>query len=184
MAQEIITGKVLGLQEVMKNIQAAFPKDPNQQRKLIQQGMRASLKNTVLAGVKKRALALGGSGALSESMGLRAIRKARLKTSRAVAGVQIVSVRNNMKAVALYANHYYAAKGKAVPMRLIASGIRHAHLVEFGHETRGGGFVAARSFLWPSVQEGRAAYMRGVGTHINRKMESAIKRRGKNRGFR
>ena len=168
------SAKVMGLKDAVAAMGAAFPKDPEKQRRLLNASMRAGAKPTMLADAKLRAASFDGSGALSESLGIRAISKARALRSGKVAGIYITPVRQNLKAIAKYLSFYRRNSG-----RQVIDGIRHGHLVEFGHATRGGGHVAARPFLWPAAQSQSGAYKTSFAASLRKKTEAAVKRRAK-----
>lgn len=155
----------------MKAMLAAFPKDERRQRGILNASMRSASKDTILADAKQRALRGDGSGALSESLGIRATSKRKLKMRMAVAGVEIVPVRTNMKAMALYIQHYYTAQGRTAPAKMLTSGIRHGHLVEFGSVNN-----PAYPFLWPAAQAGQSAYTNRFAADLTKKTEAAVKR--------
>lgn len=166
--------KVEGLDKVMENLVNAFPREPEEQRKVLNSGMRKSSTQTIVREAKARAAALGGSGALAEAIGVRAKSKRRVMTSRAVAGVEITPIRHNAKAIAMYANYYYIRQGKPVPTRVILSGIRHGHLVEFGTVR-----TAAKPFLWQAATSQLSPFMRRLAEDMERTIRSRLKRRAK-----
>jgi len=167
--------KITGLKEAMKAMQAAFPKNPKQQRGLLNSAMRAAAKGTMLSTAKSLALRGDGSGALSESLGIRVQSRAKMRTKALVAaGIELVPIRDNAKAMALYINHYYTARGKTTPAKVVASGIRHGHLVEFGTVK-----TSARPFLWPAAQAGSAGYITKFSAVLKKKTEAAVRRRAK-----
>ena len=139
--------KIKGLKGVLKAMDAAFPKDPKQKQRLLAATMKTAAKPTMLAAAKQRAKRGDTSGALSESLGLRSQSRAKIKTRRIQGGVEMVPVRDNPRAIAMYIAHYYTSRGKVLPTSVIASGIRHGHLVEFGFKHTSGREVSARPFL-------------------------------------
>jgi hypothetical protein len=168
------SAQVQGLEQAMKAMLAAFPKDERRQRGILNASMRSASKDTILADAKQRALRGDGSGALSESLGIRATSKRKLKTRMAVAGVEIVPVRTNMKAMALYIQHYYTAQGRTAPAKMLTSGIRHGHLLEFGSVNN-----PAYPFLWPAAQSEYSAYTNRFAADLTKKTEAAVKREAK-----
>ena len=124
--------RIVGLKDAMKAMAAAFPKDPKKQKRLLVGAMRMAASKTILLSAKRRALSSDGSGALSESLGIRTQSAGKMRSKRAAAGIEIVPVRSNLKAMALYISHYYTQRGKTVSAKVITSGIRQGPLVEFG----------------------------------------------------
>lgn len=169
-----VDAKVEGLEEAMKAMLAAFPSDERRQRGILNSSMRSAAKGTILADAKRRADSGDSSGALAESLGIRSTSKKKLKTRRVVAGVEVVPVRSNMKAMAMYIQHYYTARGRTAPANMLTSGIRHGHLVEFGSVNN-----TARPFLWPAAQSGRNAYIGRFSADLTKKTEAAVKREAK-----
>lgn len=53
---------------------------------------------------------------------------------------------------------------------------KYAHLVEFGHVSRGGGFVAPRPFIRPGVIEGSPAAAVIISSSVNEKLLAARER--------
>jgi hypothetical protein len=166
--------KIDGLEDAMKAMLAAFPTDERRQRGILNASLRTAATNTILADAKQRAKTGDGSGALSEALGIRATSKKKLKTRRVVAGVEVVPVRSNMKAMALYIQHYYTAKGKTAPAKMFASGVRHGHLVEFGSVNN-----SARPFLYPAAQSQMSAYTGRFAADLTKKTEAAVRREAK-----
>ena len=163
--------KLDGLKEAVRALGEAFPKDPKRQAKLLNQSMSQAAKNTIVPEAKINALAGDGSGALSESIGIRTQSRGKVRAKGAAAGVSVLPVRQNKKAMAMYIEHYYTRKGRAFPAKMFASGIRHGHLVEFG--TRHSG---AKPFLWPAAQSKFNSYMSRFTSDLRVKIERAVKR--------
>lgn len=168
------TARIVGLEDAMKAMQAAFPKNPEKQRRLLNSAMKSAAKPTVLKRAKNLALSGDGSGALSESLSVRNQSKAKVRAKGSAAGVEVVPVRGNRKAIALYINHYYTKKGKTAPARIVTSGIRHGHLVEFGSLHN-----SARPFLWPAGQSRSGAYTDKFSALLKKKTEAAVRRKAK-----
>ncbi len=168
--------KIEGLEDAMAAMQAAFPKDPRKQRSLLNQGLSGAARVTIIPAAKSFANQGDGSGALAESIRPRARSAANALLSGAVASVAIAPVRYSPKALALYMRHYYP---NGAPSGRIVDGIRHGHLVEFGHATKGGGFVAARPFLWPAVRFAGSAFNDKFAGILKRKVELAVRRRAR-----
>jgi hypothetical protein len=171
-----VSVKVEGLEEAMQAMLAAFPVDERKQRGILNASMRAAATGTILADAKQRASAGDASGALSESLGIRATSKKKLKMRNVVAGVEIVPIRTNMKAMALYIQHYYTSRGKIAPAKMFTSGIRHGHLIEFGTA-----HSAADPFLYPAAQAAGGAYVNRFAADLSKKTEAAVKREAKKR---
>ena len=138
--------QIVGLKEAMKSLQAAFPDNVKVQSQIINGAMGGSARKSFLPVAKQLAMRGDGSGALSESLGVRAQKASRRKGK--AGGMEVVPVRSNRKALAKYINFYYTARGKTPPANILTSGIRHGHLVEFGVPRKG---IAANPFLWPAT---------------------------------
>ena len=175
-----VTAKIHGLEDAMKAMRESFPSDRAKQRSILNTAMRKSAVETIVAEVKHRAKINhpGSSGALSESIGVRAKSLRRIKTSRSVAGVEIGSIRYNDKAMAMYVNHYYIRKGKAPPKGIFLSGIRHAHLVEFGtYRTN------PKSFLWDGAKPQLSPFMARLAADMKRTIERRVNRMSRRKDF-
>lgn len=168
--------KIKGLEDAMAAMQAAFPNNPKQARKLLNQGMSASAKATIVPSAKRRALRGDGSGALSEAIGVRSQSMRKSLSKGRAAGVEVVPVRSNRKAMAIYINHYYAKEGKAAPSGIAIDGIRHGHLVEFGTK-----HSSAKPFLWPALQSRTKAFTDRFAGFLRKKTEAAVRRRARKR---
>ena len=168
--------RIVGLKDAMAAMAAAFPKDPKKQRGILGGAMRMAASKTILPSAKRRALSSDGSGALSESLGIRTQSSRKTGSKGIAAGIEIVPVRSNRKAIALYINHYYAQRGKAAPANIVTSGIRHGHLVEFGTRHH-----AAKPYLWPAAQSQTKSYIRRFARDLSKKIESAVRLRAKKR---
>lgn len=166
-----LDSKVKGLDEAIKAMQAAFPNDPKKQRALVNGALRTSARKNILPTAKQRAMAGDGSGALSAALAVRAQSAKKLRSKGTPVGVEVVPVRNNVKAIAMYVQHYYTARGRIAPAGILSSGIRHGHLVEFGSVNNN-----ARPFLWPAAQSGKAAYIQNVGAELKKSIERAVQR--------
>ena len=168
--------RVEGLDAALKAMQAAFPRDAKKQKQILNSSMRASANKAILPAAKRNALQGDGSGALSEALGIRNTKARKLRQSGVPAGVEIVPVRANMKAMALYIAHYYTAQGRTPPAGILSSGIRHGHLVEFGSVNN-----SAQPFLWPAASSGHGAYVRGFAAEMQKKTEAAVRREARKR---
>lgn len=165
------TARIEGLEAAMKAMGAAFPKNPEQQRRILNQSISFAARKSIIPRAKQLALKGDGSGALSESIAPRAVSRARALRRGKTASVQVTPVRGNRKAIAMYIAHYRRNSAAQV-----VSGIRHGHLVEFGHRTRSGGFVSAKPFLWPAAVAGMSGYRKNFAASIKRKTELAVRR--------
>ena len=163
--------KLDGLEDAIKAMAAAFPADPNKQRKLVNGAMINSAKKNILPTAKQRAKVGDGSGALSESLAVRVQPRKKTNTKGVAAGVEIVPLRSNRKAMAMYINHYYTQKGLTAPAKMMVSGIRHGHLVEFGSVNN-----TATPFLWPAATSGKASYINDFGVELRKSVDKAVDR--------
>jgi hypothetical protein len=175
---------IVGLKDSLRALRAAFPEDQKERRRILNRSIGASARKNLLPIAKQMALTGDGSGALSESLGVRAMsRRWNLKHGRAragdkrmrEAGMVIVPVRSNRKALAMYIRHYYTNKGKTPPASIIVSGIRHGHLIEFGSVHN-----SAKPFLWPATV-GVPSYTQQFARDIKKYIAQAVKRAAKKR---
>ena len=173
MAKNQVTVKMEGVQDVIKAINELYPKNETARRSLLHSGMAGSMRKNMLPTAKQLAAVANRSGALSESLKVRAIAKGRLRfmPARADAGVEMVPVRHNHKAVAKYAMYYYVQKGKAPPDRIFASGIRHGHLVEYGSVNND-----PAPYLYPAATGGRPGFERDFSTILWKKTKARVQR--------
>ena len=167
---------IRGLNEALKAIQAAFPDNVKIQSQLINGAMGAAARKTFLQTAKQLAKTTGGSGALSESLAVRA-QKAKNRKGKA-GGMQVVPVRSSAKAMALYIAHYYTSQGKTPPASILTHGITHGHLKEFGHVTKSGQHIPPNSFLWASTIRMRE-YATLFAKGMKKRIESRVKREAK-----
>jgi hypothetical protein len=173
-----MSARVQGLDSAMEAMAAAFPADAKVQRQILTGAMRRSAAQTILKDAKQRALESDGSGALSEALGIRNRSRRAIKTARTVAGVEITPIRSNLKAMAMYINHYYTARGRTPKSGMLLSGIRHGHLVEFGSVNN-----TPRPFLWPAAQSSMAPYMQRLAAEMRHQIDQRVRRAAsKNRG--
>jgi hypothetical protein len=163
--------RVVGLEDAMKAMTDAFPNNPREQRGILNSAMRRSAAQTILLEAKQRALQGDGSGALSESLGIRNKSLRKIKTSRSVAGVEIAPIRTNRRAMAMYIDHYYSRAGRVAPAFMVLSGIRHGHLIEFGTV-----YSAARPFLWPAAEGQLSPYMQRVAAEMRKQIDNRLRR--------
>jgi len=171
--------KIEGLDEAMKALRAAFPKDMEAQRRVLNATMRGAATKTIVKMAKVLAYDGDSSGALSESIGIRNQPKRALKTARKAGGVYIAPIRHNAKAIAKYIQYYYNRHGNSAPASVVASGIRHGHLVEFGVPSRG---IPANSFLGAAADSQLSPYEDLFAMSLKQKVENAVRREAKKRG--
>jgi hypothetical protein len=169
-----MSARMEGLDEAMEAMQAAFPSDHDEQRKIVTGTIRRSAAKTILAEAKQRALAGDGSGALSESLGIRNLSRRRVQAARIAGGVEIAPIRRNLKAIALYIAYYYTALGRTPKTDIIESGIRHGHLVEFGTARS-----AASPFLWPAAKSGLSPYMQRMAEEMRQEIRRRVARKSR-----
>ena len=131
---------------------------------------------SILPIAKSLALTGDSSGALSESIGVRFQPLRNLRAKGVTAGVQVVPIRHNVRAIAMYIQHYYTNRGKTASINVVASGIRHGHLVEFGTVR-----TAAKPFLWPAAQSGISGFTNKFSKILEKRTEAAVKRRARRR---
>jgi len=172
-----VDARISGLKDVERALEAAFPRDPRKQRSVLTSGMRRGAR-TMLVDAKLRALRGDSSGALSESLAIRSVSNRAQRqikdAGQVTAALQIASVRGMKRAIAKY-NAFYNKNVKS---------IRHAHLVEFGHGTRGDTRVGPRPFLWPAVQANSSLYVNLLSQNIRKAIDLAVKRAAKKRAKR
>ena len=160
-------------------MRAAFPANPEQQRRILNQSISGAARKTIVRAAKSLAHRGDGSGALAESIAPRALSRSTALSRGAVSSIVVTPVRSNKKAIGMYIAHYYTSRGRVPPASILTSGIRYGHLVEFGHATRGGGFVGAHPFLWPAATSQSGAYKQQVAVSLKRKIELAVRRKAK-----
>lgn len=168
--------KILGLEDTIKAMQAAFPKEPERQRRLVNATMRKSANMTFVKDAKQRAAALGGSGALADSIGIRTMPRGQIIASGRIAGVYIAPLRHKPSAIRRYIGHYYRT---SAPDTVVVNGIRYGHLVEFGHAARDGSHVAAKPFMGPAIDAQFNAYRNRFAADLGKKVEAAVRRKAK-----
>jgi hypothetical protein len=175
--------KIRGLDDALRTLEAAFPNDPKKQQRMVHGAMGASSRKSFLPIAKQLALRGDSSGALSESLKVR-VQPKRKRIGKA-GGMEIVPVRYNKKAMALYIQHYFTGRGKNPTGSVVIDGIRHGHLVEFGHDlVRGGrviGHVAAQPYLWPAARAGSGKYRAMFADELKKRIESTVRREAKKR---
>ena len=165
------TVTVIGVEDAMKALQAAFPEQPRVQRKVLNSTMSASAKKTMVPMAKALASSRDTSGALAESIQVRNASAATIRKRRAAGAVEMVPIRHHRKAMAMYIQHYYTAKGKSPSVWLIGNGLRYGHLVEFGSVNN-----SAYPFLWPAAEAQGEAYKREFASMMKVQIEKAVKR--------
>ena len=173
-----IKGEIKGLEAAMRNLTATFPKQAEEQRRLLNRAMGASARKSMLPIAKSLALLGDGSGALSESLAVRAVSKSAARRKGAAASMQIMPFRYDRKAIALYENFYYKNKGKNIGLKRFADGIRHGHLVEFGTK-----HSAAQPYLYPAMAQGKSAYINVFAEALEKKIMAKVRANArKNKG--
>lgn len=168
--------KIRGLEDTIKAMKAAFPSEPEAQRRLVNATMRRSASQTFVKDAKSRAMALGGSGALADSIGMRTMPRGQIISSGKIAGVYIAPLRHKPSAIRRYIGHYFQS---SAPGSVIVNGIRYGHLVEFGHVARDGSHVAARPFMGPAIDSQFNAYRTRFAADLGKKVEAAVRRKAK-----
>jgi len=164
--------KLVGLEEALKAMQAAFPGDIKKQQRLLNGAMSGAARKSILPMAKQLAKRGDSSGALSESLNVRAM--GRRKRAGKAAGMEVVPVRSNLKALAKYIQFYYTSRGKAPPSSILTSGIRHGHLVEFGTAK-----TSAFPFLWPAAQAQASNYKQLFALFLKKRIEAAVRKAAK-----
>ena len=161
---------VVGVEEAMKALQAAFPHEPRVQRKVLNQTMSAASRKTMVPMAKGLALKGDSSGALSESITMRNASAATIRKRKAAGAVEMVPIRYHRKALAMYIQHYFTDKGLNAPATFLANGMRYGHLVEFGsvHSEKS-------PFLWPAAEAQRGSYQREFAKLMEVQIERAVK---------
>ncbi len=169
--------KAVGLKQLMDNMARVLP-DPKKQRSMINRSLSYVARREILPQAQQRARAAERSGALAESISVRA-RSALISRARGrVAMVEVGVNRMDPKAAAIYANHY----GRTT---VITSGIRHGHLVEFGFQPPGNApYVAGQPWLGPATIVNSNTYARHFAGSLKKKLEAHIRRNAKARGVR
>ena len=114
------TAKIKGLDSALKAMQAAFPKDRKQQQRIINGAMGAAARKSFLPIAKQLSKQGDASGALSEALAVRAMGKK--KRAGRVGGMEVVPVRSNKKALALYIAYHYTRRGLTIPAERITQG--------------------------------------------------------------
>ena len=170
------TVKIEGLDSALAAMRAAFPIAPKQQARLLNSAMRTAAERSIVPIAKSLALTGDSSGALSESIGVRFQSAVKRRARGVAAGVEVVPVRFNVRAIAMYIQHYYTDRGKTASINLVAAGIRHGHLIEFGTVR-----TAARPFLWPAGQSGKSGFTNKFSKILKKRIEAAVKRRARRR---
>jgi len=158
-----------GLDSALKIMAAAFPKDPEQQRRILNQTMSAAARKTIIPSAKRRAMRGDSSGALSDSIAPRAISKRNAMARGIAAGIQVTPVRKNLKAIAKYIAYHYTRNGKTPPVGLLVHGLSYGHLIEFGTKN-----ASAQPFLWPALQSKKSAYVKRLAMILKKKVELAV----------
>ncbi len=177
--------KITGGPEVARALRAAWPNNPKRQRQVLNQAIKAAAKDTVVSKARIMALRSGGSGSLSTAMNSRVMSLKFARREGATAGVWVGPVRKSPAAIAKYINHYWLGRGKKINTSIFTYGLRHAHLVEWGHNiVKGGqvvGRVPARPFMRPALHAGAAGYKRRLVPILRKKIYAAVRREARRR---
>lgn len=167
------TGKVEGVENFARALQAAFPESPKIQAQIINGAMGESARRSILPIAKQLAKRGDSSGALSQALKVRA-QKAKRRRGKA-GGMQILPFRFDTKAMAMYILYYFTRLGKNAPLFGIV-GIRHGHLVEFGTKN-----TPAHPFLWPAAKAGTPRYRAEFAKIFKKRLEARVRREAKKR---
>jgi len=177
---------ITGGPEVARALRAAWPNKPKRQRQVLNAAIKAAAKPTILDKAKITAMFSAGSGSLSQAMNSRVMSLKFAREQGATAGVWIGPVRKDPAAIAKYINHYWLGRGKKINPSIFTYGLRHAHLVEFGHDIvvggakgKGGkvvGRVSAKPFMRPALHAGAGSYKRLLVPTLKKKILSAVRR--------
>jgi len=183
--------KITGGPEVARALRAAWPNNPKRQRQVLNQAIKAAAKPTIVARAKIMALRSGSSGSLSTAMNSRVMSKKFARKQGATAGVWVGPVRKSPAAIAKYINFYWIGRGKKINPSIFSYGLRHAHLVEWGHDIvvggakgKGGkvvGRAPARPFMRPALHGGASSYKRRLVPILKKKIEGAVRREARKR---
>jgi hypothetical protein len=176
-----LTVKVEGLKSALKAMNAAFPRNPRQQQRLLSAAARQAAKTAMLPTAKSLAMRGDSSGALSESLDVRLQSRRKLRRRGIAAGAEIVPVRFNVEAIRKYVQHYYINRGKTPSIDILASGIRHGHLVEWGFTHASGKEVTGHPYLWPAGRTGASLARKIFAGILRKKTEAAVRRAAKKR---
>jgi len=171
--------RIDGLKEAFDAVRAAFPDDPKKQRSILNRSLSGAARKAVVPMAKQLALQGDESGALSDSITVRARSYSNARKRGAVASVVVTPLRMDAAAMATYVNYYYTSKGIAPPAGLISGGIRHGHLIEFGTVRH-----AARPFLYPALKSGFRMFLSEFTRSMKKKTEATIERAAKKQGLR
>ena len=181
--------KITGGPEVARALRAAWPNNPKRQRQVLNQAIKAAAKDTIVPRASIMAQRSGGSGSLAAAMNSRVMSKKFARMEGATAGVWVGPVRKDTKGIAKYINHYWLGRGKKINPSIFTYGLRHAHLVEWGHDIvvggpkgKGGkviGRAPARPFMRPALHSGASSYKRKLVPMLRKKIEAAVRREAK-----
>jgi hypothetical protein len=169
-----VSAKIKGLEDAMKAMLEAFPSEPKKQQAILHSAMGSAARKTLLPTSKQLASSFDASGALSESLAVRAQPASVRRKRNVAASMALMPVRSNRRALALYINHYYTQNGLTAPASLLIRGIMHGHLVEFGSVNN-----SPTSFLWASAQANRSGYGNRFAIDLKRITEDRVKRAAK-----
>ena len=169
--KDALTIKVDGLEELEEALKQFTDK---MQNKLITSALRAAAK-PVVKDAKRRAhqTSAPSSGALAESIGLK-VRKSHRRGGN-ITGLWVAPIRNQRKALLQYLSYY----GIPLSGKNANSGIRHGHLVEFGHQKPFGGSVEPRAFLRPALEQNKGVVISIFKTTLRKRIDALVKKLNK-----
>jgi hypothetical protein len=127
---------IVGAKEVTELLEKALPK-LGSEAKVYQNAMKFAARKTVIPKAKSGYAGLGGSGSLAQAMSAYRWKK---NESKYHFEVHTGPKRGNRNAL----NRYLAYWRKEVTPKNFRYGLRHAHLVEFGHRIVRGGRTLGR----------------------------------------
>ena len=156
--------------------------DARKQTRMIHGAMGHAARKHFLPDAKRGADSADQSGALAESLKVRAMPVRKRRQRGIAAGMELVPVRYDKKAMAKYVHHYYTSRGEGVPPWVFIDGIRHGHLIEFGFSHRSGKKFSSRPFLYEAVKANFKAFEAEFSRGLWRRAENAIKREAAKRG--
>lgn len=153
----------------LKELSAILDQFPEKMRRShITSALRAGGKEVVSAAKSKAQQAREpSSGALAESIGIRARKSRNGGQHRILIG----PLRNDKQAFLQYLSFY----GISLSSKNAKSGIRHGHLVEFGHSYPGGS-VPARPFMRPAMDSQKSRVVAVFRDTLRKRINSTIKR--------
>jgi len=172
----MIEGKirVTGMKELARNMEKLIP-EPKKQRSMLNRSLSYVARRHILPMAKANLRMSERSGALAEAIDVRARSKNYALARGRTAVVEVGVNRNDPKAAAMYSNYY----GN---LTVIASGIRHGHLIEFGFHPGGSEtFVPGNPWLGPATVVQPSTYANLFAASLKKKLEAHIRRNIKTR---